>query len=268
MLANLGMALLAGNLPLAAAELNARVLKLIAPDTQAAFGADVERYHESPLERLFPLIGYPKAAGTVHQFLEIRSGAAGEEQSLVVWTGSPHAADEDGATQLKLLDASTAIWGDSAAMETAMERWNGSAPASELASQVRRLSAGYDNWFLLLKPLARGEQGAGLPALKYRNEVMQAVEQVRGGIRFGAFNDVLIEVVTRTADQAGALAALGKWLPGLLQLENPGGVVSLLVNSAENISVSASGNVVSLSFTLPGDKVEQLAKGRPPIVEQ
>jgi len=268
MLANLGMALLAGNLPLAGAELNARVLKLIGPDAQAVFGADVERYHESPLERLFPLVGYPKAAGTIHQFLEIRGGAAGEEQPLVIWTGSPHTADEDGAAQLTMLDASTAIWGDPAAMETAMQRWNGSAPVSELAGQVRRLSAGYDNWFLLLKPLARGEQAAGLPALKYRNEVTQAVEQIRGGIRLGAFNDVLIEIVTRTADQASALAALGKWLPGLLQLENPGGVVSLLVDSAENISVSASGTVVSLSFTLPGDKVEQLTKGRPQIVEQ
>ena len=138
----------------------------------------------------------------------------------MVWTGSPHAADEDGATQLKLLDASTAIWGDSAAMETAMERWNGSAPASELASQVRRLSAGYDNWFLLLKPLARGEQGAGLPALKYRNEVMQAVEQVRGGIRFGAFNDVLIEVVTRTADQAEP-SRPGNGFPGCCNWKTP-----------------------------------------------
>jgi len=89
---------------------------------------------------------------------------------------------------------------------------------------------------------------------------MQVIEQVSGGIRFGAFNEVGVELVAKTADDATTLAAHGKWLPGLVQLDNSFSPPSRLADAVENLQVSSRSNVVSLTFTLPSERILKIVK--------
>ena len=63
----------------------------------------------------------------------------------------------------------------------------------------------------------------------------------------------------RTADDALAIATLSKWLPGFIQLNEPGFVPLKFVELAEGFSVRAEGRTVSLSFTLPESGLRELA---------
>jgi len=45
------------------------------------------------------------------------------------------------------------------------------------------------------------------------------VEEVRGGVRLGAFNEVSLDVVMKTAEDAAVLAVISRWLPGFIQLQ-------------------------------------------------
>ncbi|SPE35411.1 hypothetical protein SBA3_2260006 [Candidatus Sulfopaludibacter sp. SbA3] len=88
-------------------------------------------------------------------------------------------------------------------MQEALSQWRSKERAGEIASRVGSLSSSYDNWFLVLHPLQRGFQANGPRVLKYRDDLMQAVEQIRGGIRLGAFNEIrLARKTSRSAPMA------------------------------------------------------------------
>jgi hypothetical protein len=261
LLTNLAIAFLSTHL-LLAGELNQKILKLIGPDARIVTGMDVERYRDSPLQEIFPWKLDAAVSGAVHQLIIIQYGPRDNKPPLTILTGSPKGVQTEDGPQFAQLDAGTTILGDPASIEEARRRWRSDQPAGEIADQVRRLSGTYDNWFLIVKPLQLSRQPDD-PSLKYRDEVMRVVEQVRMGVRLGAFNEMHIEVVTRTPEDAATLAALGKWLPGLVQMANPLARESMLINQAENLNVFAGGNVASLSFTLSKEAIEKAIKSFP-----
>jgi hypothetical protein len=256
MFATLSGILFAGSL--IAADLDPKVLKLVGPDARIIMGTDVQRYSESPLQAMFPASLARTTAGSVRQWITITYEE--DKPPLSIFIGAPEASEET-----VLLDSATAIESDPAGVQEALQRWRSDEKPGELAQQVRRLSSSYDNWFLLVRPLqliAREHDDT----LKYRNELMQAIDQVSGGIRLGVFNEVHVEVVTKTPDDAITIAALAHWLPGFLQMENSHAGPGLLVNAAENLTTTARGNVVSISFTLSTEKLEQIMKSyRQPV---
>ena len=65
--------------------------------------------------------------------------------------------------------------------------------------KARWLSESYDNWFLMVKPLDSLAQ-PDLPASRYRDDLIQMVEEVSGGIRLGALNEIRIEVLMTPLD--------------------------------------------------------------------
>lgn len=57
-----------------------------------------------------------------------------------------------------------------------------------------------------------------MPPLKYRHDLIDAVEEISGGIRFGTINEFYLEAVFRDSEDAWASATLARWLPGILRL--------------------------------------------------
>jgi len=98
--------------------------------------------------------------------------------------------------------------------------------------------------------------------LKYRDELIQVVEEARGGIRLGRPNEVSVEIQARTADDAATLAALGRWVPGFLQLEDPSGQMGALVAAIEDLSVRTDGRTAVASFSIPDAALEKLSQVR------
>ena len=186
-------------------------------------------------------------------------------QPLTIKTGMPPGSrekerEDDDATTVQV-NENTSISGDPEMVRASLERWRQNKATGGIANQVRRLSSEYDNWFLLVRPLDRLNQPAEPKRLKYRDELIHVMQEVRGGIRLGRFNEVNVEFVMATSEDAIALSTLARWLPGFMQL-NENGLESELVELAENLSVRVEGNIVFASFILPEDRLNVLVRQR------
>jgi hypothetical protein len=54
-----------------------------------------------------------------------------------------------------------------------------------------------------------------------KRDLIDAVEEISGGVRFGTINEFYLEAVFRDSEDSWAAATLARWLPGILQLEQP-----------------------------------------------
>jgi hypothetical protein len=105
--------------------------------------------------------------------------------------------------------------------------------------------------------------------LKYRQDLIDAVEEVSGGVRFGAVDELHLEAVFRSADDALAAGTLARWLPGILQLQSSDALTAALVDAMEDFTVYTEGRRTSISLRIPEDKAQKLAEAhrRPVVVE-
>jgi uncharacterized membrane protein len=64
----------------------------------------------------------------------------------------------------------------------------------------------------------------------------------------------------KTADDAATLAGLGRWIPGLIQLKDPHGLQSRMIDLAENVSIRSEGRLVMISLVISERKLEDMLK--------
>lgn len=237
--------------PLWAADLNPKILNLIGANTRLVGGSNIERHRNSALGAFFP-INY-----AAKQSVFIETLDRDDSHSLFLLIGSEPATDPD----YRSLDSNTVVSGPPSAVEEAVQLWaREDIKPGSLAFRAQQLAGTYDHWFLMAKPLEFLTHAQTVPwPLKYRDEMANTIEELSGGIRFGTNIEFKMEALMRTNEDAKALAALGRWLPGLLQLMPSPGVIGPLVDIAEKISATADGRLVTLSFYLSDDKVKEVA---------
>jgi hypothetical protein len=164
--------------------------------------------------------------------------------------------------EVVVLDNETAVYGDQAVVRQAANRWSQSVNQdADLAAKLTRMSESFDNWLIAIRPLENAaEPSAGSAPLKYRADFVRLVREVRAGIRLGGINQVQVEVEMNTAEDAAGLVALGRWLPGLLQMR--GDWEASMAELAENVAVWQNGNTASFSFTLDENKLKEFVRSR------
>ena len=96
--------------------------------------------------------------------------------------------------------------------------------------------------------------------LKYRVDFTRLVQEARGGIRLGSIDEVQVDVQMKTAEDAVGLAALSRWLPGMVQMKQFYSPESALADLAENLMVSPTGDTVSLSFAIDESQLADVVK--------
>ena len=254
-----------------ASELDPKLMRLIGRDTKVIQGIDVERYRNSTLASLYPVwlgevsCGFGIDEGQIHQLVRARRDGQDGEMQLITFRGAPSVPiiSTGGEASLALLDSTTGIIGDADSVREAVGRWRQEASGSgDVAAKARQLSASYDAWFLAVRPLEKLDGVRTGSVLKPEDDLRTLIEEVRGGIRLGAFNEVSVDVVMKTADDAVALAGISRWLPGLLQLEESNSPEAAIANRVENFAVTASGRIVSISFSIAESQLEELARSR------
>jgi len=287
--AMLGTALLTATLM--AGEIDPKLLSFIPPDAKVVCGIDLERYRHSTLAEFYPVHFDLLSAGTgrdaghqIRHVILISFGPSSIRPPMTVLQGAlslPQIQASDGernqvslyqgipilsageAGFIALPSQTTAILGDEDEVREAIDRWGLESDLPEdIAAQIVRLSKTYDNWFLALEPLANAGRSGSARGSKYAVELMQSVEEARGGILFGGANDVRVELVMKTPDDALALEAMSRWLPGLVQMEGSNGRESQLTDLVENLVVQAQGPIVSVSFSIAEDKLQDLVSSR------
>jgi hypothetical protein len=157
------------------------------------------------------------------------------------------------------LDSTTAVAGDVASVKGAIDRQKNPQPLpSSVTVKIGDLSAAQDAWVLcaaapssLAPPAAAGHNGQVPP-------VFQTVQSANGGVKFGGNVVFTGQAQTDTAANATALGDVVKLLISLAQMNAPQNAQAAQL--AQQVQVTASGNVVTVSLSLPEDQFQQLVK--------
>jgi len=256
--------------------LSPRLASIVPPDATFVPSINLERYADSALRSFYPTTQESSGLcfGKVRQIITAeRAPAAGGGRLVILRRAnvasvcaSPEPTSDiapASASNLTVLEAGTAITGDPDTVQLALDRWRqrGSEVDGDLGERIRTMSESYDNWLIARSPLramAEGQQSG--PYQSYRSQFTEMVEEVRAGVRLGKINEVEVDLEMQTSEDAMTAAALGRWLRGLVQTR--GGTEAALAEVAEGWSVTTTGKVVSLCFTLDSTKLLEIDEKR------
>ncbi len=159
-----------------------------------------------------------------------------------------------------ILDARTAIAGDIIAVRGAIDRHAlGRGPNPKLVASVNALSARYDIWALSMMPVSELASRVPDPNLKgaMGGDVLRAVQQSSGGIRFGQEIEISGEAVTRSDKDAVALADVIRFLSGLILNSHSNAPQGGASNLLRSLDLRTEGNVMRMSLKVPQSEVEK-----------
>lgn len=159
---------------------------------------------------------------------------------------------------LAFVDAGTALMGTLSAVQDALSRQSAS---SSFADQAAALSSKYDAWFFSTGPVTDFFAGK-LPGAAggMQGNLMQAVKQASGGLKFSQSDVTISGVAVAASDKdAEALRDVVKFVAGLVQLNRDSNTETQKVASLlDTMTVSATGNTMQLSLSIPEDVIETL----------
>jgi len=167
------------------------------------------------------------------------------------------------ANALAFLDGSTVAAGDVASVRTAIDRRSSSVgmdPA--LADKINRISANQDAWVFSIAPIS-----AFAPVMHGKNakgalqgDLIQAIEQSSGGIKFGNTIEISGELTARTDKDASSLADVVKFFANMAAMQGSGGNAGQFAALLQSLTVNAEARAVKLFVSIPENDLEALIK--------
>lgn len=171
-----------------------------------------------------------------------------------------HPAHNGTATvAIGFVNANLAVMGTLEAVQGAIDRVKSPAAANGQAAMLR---SNNDAWFLSTGPITNffvgkvADPNLG-PALQ--GNLLKAVQQANGGVKFGDNVTVNAQAVADTPQNASALSDVVKFLAGLVQLNkdsNP--QAQKFASLLDTLNVTVTGNTVALTLAIPEPSMEQL----------
>ena len=163
---------------------------------------------------------------------------------------------------IAFFDATSAVMGDLASVKAAIQRQqSAAAPSNQLLAKVMELSSKNDFWFVTLVPVSEFAGAMPDPNLSsaMQGNLLAAINEASGGVRFGDTVTISAEAVTRSEKDAQALVDVVKFVAGMVQLNrqnNPaaGQVATLL----DTLDCKATGSVTTVSLAIPELQLEQM----------
>jgi len=163
---------------------------------------------------------------------------------------------------IAFFDSSRTVMGDVASVEAAIERGQSNAePNAALLDKVRDVSASNDFWFVTLVPLSEFSGAVSDPNVSgaMKGNLLTAINQASGGVKFGDTVRVSAEAVTRSEKDAQALVDVVKFLASLLQTNRQNdpaaGQVATVLDS---LDTKTSGKTMTMTIAIPEQQLEQL----------
>jgi len=199
-----------------------------------------------------------RIAGSV----QANGGIVANFQGIDILSGPAKQINGAGETAVAFLDSSTAAMGDLESVKAAIQRRQSKAVASSnLLGKVRDVSVKNDFWFVTLVPIS--EFADAMPDANLqgamRGDLMHAISQASGGVKFGANVQVAGEAVTRSDKDASALADVIRFLAGLIQQSRDNnGTAGQISSMLDNLELRTAANVLTMSLTIPERQLEQM----------
>ena len=204
--------------------------------------------------------GLVLARGTFNPLLLL--GAAKEAGAEVsTYRGVEVVIAPGGQGAFALLDKGAAVAGDPESVRGAIDRLGDGAKLDpKLTAKIGELRPTQDAWFVSLVPFS--ELAARVPNPNasglLQGDLLQSLDQVSGGVKLGGLVEVSGEMVARTAEDAGTLAAALRFLAGLVQLNQRDPRVSQLGPLLETLDIKTDKNAVKLRLSIPETQLEAL----------
>jgi hypothetical protein len=167
------------------------------------------------------------------------------------------------ADALAFLDGSTAVAGDMASVRGAIDRRSASSGLdAALADKISRVSANQDAWVFSIAPIS-----TFAPVMPDRNvkgalqgDLIKAIEQSSGGIKFGNTIEISGELTARTDKDASSLADVVKFFTNMASMHASDGNAAQFGKLLQNLTVNAEANAVKLFVSIPESDLEALIK--------
>jgi hypothetical protein len=166
---------------------------------------------------------------------------------------------------IAFLSPTLVVGGDVASVKGAIDRpGTGQSLPSAVLTQVNQWSGNQDAWIVTTVPLsglmptgAASGTSSGT-ATSPMAGVMQQIQQIAGGVKFG--NSVMgtAAITADNAADATQLANTVQFLVNLAQMQSQSQTNSQMANLAQAVQVSAQGTIVNISVTLPAAQFQQL----------
>ena len=226
-------------------------------------------------EVLMATLGQPGQQGLV-----LARGTFNSEQVLNAATAAGHTVeayngvsiltgkDEKLTHALAFLGGSVAIAGDLDSVKAAIDRRASSASQIEpsLAAIVQQLSGSQDAWSVSMVPIAalanEKVPNTNLNGM-LNSDVLKAIQQTSGGIKFGAIIQISAEAVANSSQNATALADVIHFLGNMVQANAPAGSAAAITSLVQSLSVQTDGNTVKLALAIPEQQLESLVNSAP-----
>jgi hypothetical protein len=170
---------------------------------------------------------------------------------------------------LAVLDGTTAVAGDADGVRGAIDHYRAGGPGNlspAVLDRISALSGQYDAW-MVSSSLARLAHEIKDPQLgnAMGGNLMQSMESVSGGVRFGTNVEVMAEAVMRSEKDATAMVDVVKFLGGMLQLNssqqaNRDPRAIELLSLLDKMDLKATGTQFRMTLQVPEATIEQLVK--------
>ncbi len=191
---------------------------------------------------------------------EANGGAIVKYHGFNILTGT--APEKNVTSAIVFLDSSTAVLGDLDGVQGAIDRRkSGGGAGSILARKVRQVGANNDFWFTTLVPLSEFASAMPDPNLSnaMKGNLLGAIEQASGGIKFGQTVQLSAEAITRSPKDASALVDVVKFVAGLIQTNRQGDKTAAQVSTLlDGLQTSAQGNTMTMTLAIPEATLEQM----------
>jgi hypothetical protein len=204
--------------------------------------------------------GLVLARGTFNPLLLLGAAkAAGAE--VAAYQGVEVVSAPGGQGAFALLDRSTAVAGDPESVRGAIDRLGAGAKLDpKLTAKIGELRPTQDAWFVSLVPFS--ELAARVPNPNasglLQGDLLQSIDQVSGSVKLGALVEGSGEMVARTPQDAGTLAAALRFLAGLVQLNQRDPRMAQLGPLLETLDIKTDKNAVKLRVSIPETQLEAL----------
>jgi hypothetical protein len=185
---------------------------------------------------------------TTHQGVDILTGPSEESG----WFG--------------FLNNTMVVGGGADAVRAAIDRWRaGSRGDPAVAAKAAELSSRYDAWALMLgsPAMLAGRVPDATVSGAMKGDVIQAIEQMSGGLTFGAEVVISAEAMTRTDQDATVLADVIRFLFSMAQLHGNPETAARFAELARKMELTTVSNRVNFSLSIPEAQFEELFRMLP-----
>ena len=190
--------------------------------------------------------------------------ATGKGAATEVYSGVTIIEDPKQMAGIAFYNSTLVIAGDVASVKAAIDRpGTGQTLPSAVLTQVGQWSGAEDAWVITTVPLgsllssgtASGTAAGTAPANPMAG-VLQQVQQMAGGVKFGSSVVGTAAIQADNAADATQLANTLQFLVNLAQMQSQNN--AQLTNLAQGFSVNAQGTTVNVTVTLPSAQFQQL----------